>query len=330
MATCTDNPRDLTPDLPVVVILGLTATGKTGLALALGGRFDLEIVNADSRYLYRGMDIGTAKPTAEELAAIPHHLVDTLEPDEPYALALFLDDAFAAIEDIGSRGKLPVVVGGTPQYLRALIEGWQTPRVPPDEELRARLEQDPVEDLYQRVREVDPESAERIGPTNARRLIRALEVWEKSGEPLSAQQGKYPPPYRTLVIGLQLDRDVLYARIDARARWMFANGLLDEARALLRYDASLPSMSAIGYPEARAVVQGELTVEEAIEQTSYATHRYARHQQTWYRRFEGVRWFDAGEEGFAEAVVAGVSELLPSSNYKGPACPSLQPDSRKK
>lgn len=310
MANCTNNPRRLTPGLPVVVILGLTATGKTGLSLALAERFTVEIVNADSRYLYRGMDIGTAKPSAEELAAVPHHLVNTLEPDEPYSLALFLDDAFAAIEDIGKRGKLPVVVGGTPQYLRALIEGWQTPRVAPDEELRARLGEETVEDLFRRVQAVDPESAERIGPTNARRLIRALEVWEKSGEPLSAQQGKYPPPYRMLVIGLQLDRDMLYARIDERARRMFAGGLLDEVRSLLRYDPSLPSMSAIGYPEARAVVQGELTVEEAIEQTSYATHRFARHQQTWYRRFEGVQWFDVGDAGLVEQVSHVVGNLM--------------------
>jgi tRNA dimethylallyltransferase len=314
VAHCTDNPRNLTPGLPLVVILGLTATGKTGLSLALAERFDLESVNADSRYLYRGMDIGTAKPTAEELAAVPHHLVDTLEPDEPYALAMFLDDAYAAIEAIGRRGRLPVVVGGTPQYLRALIEGWQTPRVPPDEELRAKLEREPVEELFTRVQAVDPASAERIGPTNARRLIRALEVWEKSGVSLSAQQGKYPPPYRMLLIGLQLERDLLYARIDARVRWMFANGLLDEARALLRYDASLPALSAIGYPEARAVVQGELTVEEAIERTCYATHRYARHQQTWYRRFEGVRWFDAGDEGLVERVSDAVGVLVDDRN----------------
>ncbi|CAN5787754.1 tRNA (adenosine(37)-N6)-dimethylallyltransferase MiaA [soil metagenome] len=312
MANCTDNPRGLTPGLPVVVIVGLTATGKTGLSLALAERFDIEIVNADSRYLYRGMDIGTAKPTPEERARVLHHLIDLLEPDEPYSLAMFLDDAYAASEEIGRRGRLPVVVGGTPQYLRALIEGWQTPRVPPDDELRARLEQLPVEELFRRVREVDPESAGRIGSTNARRLIRALEVWEKTGEPLSAQQGKYPPPYRMLVIGLRRDRDELYRRIDERARWMFANGLLDEARSLLDYDASLPSMSAIGYPEARAVVQGELTVEEAIERTSFATHRYARHQQTWYRRFADVHWFDAGDEGHVDAVVAEVDELLRS------------------
>lgn len=310
MTNCTDNPRRLTPGLPVVVILGPTATGKTGLALALAERFDIEIVNADSRYLYRGMDIGTAKPTAEERARVPHHLLDLLEPDEPYSLATFLDGAYAAIEDIGRRGKLPVVAGGTPQYLRALIEGWQTPRVPPDDELRAKLEQVPVEELFMRVQEVDPESAERIGPRNARRLIRALEVWEKTGEPLSAQQGKHPPPYRMLVIGLRRDRDELYRRIDERARWMFANGLLDEARDLRGVDTAAPSMSAIGYPEARAVVLGEITVEEAIERTSYATHRYARHQQTWYRRFEDVHWFDAGDERLVERVSDAVEDLV--------------------
>ena len=310
MTDCTDNPRGLTPGLPVVVILGLTATGKTGLSLALAERFDIEIVNADSRYLYRGMDIGTAKPTPDELAGAPHHLVDLLDPDEPYSLVTFLDDAFAAIEAIGRRGRLPVVVGGTPQYLRALIEGWQMPRVPPDDELRARLKGVPVEELHRRVEEVDPESAERIGPTNARRLIRALEVWEKTGRPLSEQQGKAPPPYRMLLIGLQRDHEEIYDRIDERARWMFDNGLLDEARDLLRYDPSLPALSAIGYPEARAVVLGALSLEEAIERTQFATHRFARQQRTWYRRFEGVRWFDAKDEELVERVGDAVGELL--------------------
>ena len=161
-------------------------------------------------------------------------------------------------------------------------------------------------------REVDPESAERIGPTNARRLIRALEVWEKTGKPLSEQQGKAPPPYRMLLVGLQRDHEEIYDRIDERARWMFDNGLLDEALDLLRYDRSLPAMSAIGYPEARAVVLGELSLEEAVERTQFATHRFARQQRTWYRRFEGVRWFDAGDEELVEAVEVEVRKLLTS------------------
>jgi tRNA dimethylallyltransferase len=307
---CTDNLRGLSPGLPVVVILGPTAVGKTALSFALAERFDIEIVNADSRYLYRGMDIGTAKPTPEELARVPHHLVDIFDPDEPYSLARFLDDGYGAIEDVGQRGKLPVVVGGTPQYLRALIEGWQVPRVPPDAEFRARLEREPVEALFERVRRVDPVSAERIGPANARRLIRALEVWEKSGRRLSEQQGKQPPPYRFLLAGLRREREELYRRIDERARWMFANGLLDEARALLRYAPGLPAMSAIGYPEARAVVLVELDLEEAIERTCHANHRYARHQLTWYRRFDGVRWFDAGDANLIEGVSDAVGELI--------------------
>ena len=313
MADCTDNPRALTPGLPVVVILGQTATGKTGLSLDLSSRYDLEIVNADSRYLYRGMDIGTAKPTREERSAAPHHLIDTLDPDDPYSLALYLDDAFAAVERIGCRGRLPVVVGGTPQYLQALVEGWQMPRVAPDEELRARLGREPVEEIYRRVDEVDPVSAARIGSTNVRRLIRALEVWEKTSRPLSEQQGKHPPPYRMQVVGLRLDRDKLYQRIDQRVAWMFANGLLDEARALQRYDPSLPAMSAIGYSEARAVVLGELTVDEAIERTCYATHRFARHQATWYRRFDRVQWFDVEEDGVVKKVATEIETLSTSS-----------------
>jgi tRNA dimethylallyltransferase len=306
----TDNSRELTPGLPVVVILGATATGKTGLALRLADRLDIEIVNADSRYLYRGMDIGTAKPDAAEQRRLPHHLIDILEPDESYSLARFLDDAYAAVEDIGSRGNLPVVAGGTPQYLRAFIEGWTMPRVPPDEELRERLDGGDAAELFDRLSVVDPASAERIGPTNKRRMIRALEVYEKSGIPMSEQSGKQPPPYCMILVGLRLDRDALYERIDARARWMFGHGILQEAQRLLPLDPGLPALSSIGYPEARAAVLGEIDVETAIERASFSTHRYARHQATWFRRFTGVHWFDAASPTLTDDVATLISTQM--------------------
>lgn len=303
MGLRTDNSRNLTAGLPVIVILGATATGKTGLALRLAERFDIEIVNADSRYLYRGMDIGTAKPDEAEQQRVPHHLIDILEPDENYSLARYLDDAYSAVEGIGRLAKLPVVAGGTPQYLRAFIEGWTMPRVPPDEELRARLDDHDTAELFDRLDAVDPPSAERIGPTNKRRLIRALEVFEKSGIPMSEQSGKEPPPYRLILVGLRLDREALYERIDARARWMFEHGILDEARRLLPLDPSLPALSSIGYPEARAAVRGEIDLETAIERASFSTHRYARHQSTWFRRFADVHWFDATSPTLVKDVV---------------------------
>lgn len=310
MGQRTDNSRNLTPGLPVVVILGATATGKTDLALRLASPFTIEIVNADSRYLYRGMDIGTAKPEPAERQRVPHHLIDILEPDETYSLARFLDNAYAVVEEVGNRGMLPVVVGGTPQYIRAFIEGWMMPRVPPDADLRLRLDDLQTAELFDRLSAADPASADRIGPTNRRRMIRALEVYEKSGIPMSEQSGKEPPPYRLILVGLWRSREDLYERIDARARWMFEHGILDEARRLLPLDPGLPALSSIGYPEARAAVLGEIDLETAIARASFSTHRYARHQTTWFRRFPTTHWFDAASPTLTEDVVDLISEQV--------------------
>lgn len=302
----------MTAGLRVVVILGSTATGKSGLALRVAQRFDSEVVSADSRYLYRGMDIGTAKPSRAELASVRHHLVNVVEPQDDYSLATFLDEAFAAVEDVGSRGLVPIIAGGTPLYLRALLQGWSVPRVAPDVGLRLELEEQQIEGLFQRVQDVDPASAERIGPTNKRRLIRALEVFKVAGRPMSDLEGKQPPPYRFLVLGLRQERDALYRRIDERVRWMFAHGLLDEARELLErgLPPDTPAMSAIGYPEARAVVLDELDLEEAIERASFATHRYVRHQETWFRKFENVHWLDSASAGYVDEALSLVGRFL--------------------
>jgi tRNA dimethylallyltransferase len=314
VATLTDghNERVLTPGLKLVVVLGATATGKSSLALELAGTLDAEIVSSDSRYLYRGMDIGTAKPSREELDQVPHHLVDILEPADDYSLANYLDDAYAAIEDIWQRGRLPIVAGGTPLYLRALLQGWNVPRVPPDLAFRSDMEQLDAGDLLAQLRTVDPVTAERTEPNNKRRLIRALEVYRGSGQPLSELEGKHPPPYRTLLLGLFQPRDSLYRRIDERVQWMFDNGLLDEARRLieLKVPESAASMSAIGYREARAVVAGAMEVSDAIESTCHATHRYVRHQETWFRRFENVVWLDSSEPDTPFRAGQIVSEFI--------------------
>jgi tRNA dimethylallyltransferase len=306
--------QDLTPGLPVVVVLGPTATGKTELAIRIAQAFTGEVVSADSRYFYRGMDIGTAKPSPEEQAGVPHHLIDILDPDESYSLGQFLDDVYDAIEDVAARKHLPVVAGGTPQYLRAMLEGWTVPEVPPDDVLRSRLDLNSTEALFERLADVDPQSAERIGPSNKRRMIRALEIYEKTGQTMTALSGKRPPPYRFHVIGLTQPREVLYPRIDARVRRMYAEGWLDEVRDLHAsgITAAQPSMSAHGYREALEVVTGQTDVEDAIARTCTIIHRYVRHQQTWFRRFDGVHWFDSSVDGWTQSALATVDSFLDS------------------
>lgn len=307
-----DNARRLTPGLRVVVILGATATGKTDLALRVAEAAGGEIVNADSRYFYRGMDVGTAKPSLTERARVPHHLIDLLDPTEPFSLGAFLDLAYQAVEDVAARGRLPIVTGGTPQYLRAFLEGWRPPEVPPDEALRARLDALSTEELYAQLVAVDARSAERTGPYNRRRMIRALEVYEKLGRPMSEVSASQPPPWRFLVIGLRHDREALYERIDRRVEAMHAAGWLDEVARLRErgVTAATPAMSAHGYREALAVLDGTMTLDEAIRQTQTMVHAYVRHQTTWFRRFGGVQWLDSGTEGYADEALAMVHMFI--------------------
>jgi tRNA dimethylallyltransferase len=310
--------RQLTNGINVVVVLGPTATGKTDLSIRIASSFGGEVVSADSRYFYRGMDIGTAKPSLAEQAGIPHHLIDILEPDEPYSLGQFLDDVYRDIEAVAQRDHLPVVAGGTPQYLRAMLEGWTVPEVAPDDELRARLDLESTLDLYTRLGSLDPDSAERIGPSNKRRLIRALEIYEKTGRTMTEQTGKSAPPYRFHIIGLTQPRERLYIRIDARVRQMYAEGWLDEVSALHERDitAAHPSMSAHGYREALEVVTGATEVEDAIARTCFIVHRYVRHQQTWFRRFEGVNWVDSSIDGWQDEAIASVRSFLAGSESR--------------
>jgi tRNA dimethylallyltransferase len=307
-----NNERVLTPGLRIVVILGPTATGKTALAIHVAKAFSGEVVSADSRYFYRGMDIGTAKPDGVEQSGIRHHLIDIREPDQAYSLATFLDDAFEAIEDIGHRSKLPVIAGGTPQYLRALLEGWTVPHVAPDEELRAVLDAEPVSHLFERLQKIDPASAARIGPANKRRLIRALEVHQILGRPMSEVSGAAPPPYLVRIIGLFLDRETIYRRIDDRVRSMYASGWLEEVRRLHERGITpdMPAMSAHGYREALEVVRGETDLEHAIQRTCYMIHRYVRHQETWFRRFENVTWFDSSSPNVHDHVLDNIARFL--------------------
>ncbi|WP_298815376.1 tRNA (adenosine(37)-N6)-dimethylallyltransferase MiaA [Chloroflexus sp.] len=278
----------------LIAIVGPTATGKTELAIAWAQRLDGEIVSADSRQIYRGMDIGTAKPTPDEQAYAPHHLIDIRDPDQSFSLAEFQDLALAAIADIEARGRTPLLVGGTGQYLAAVLEGWQIPRVAPQPALRAELEQlaarEGPETLHARLAAVDPVAAARIPPTNIRRVVRALEVYLVSGEPISRLQERRPPPFRPRTIWLHRPRTELYARADARIERMIAAGLVDEVASLLArgYDWSLPAMSSLGYIQFRPYFEGTADLAACIERLRFDTHAFIRRQEMWFRRLPNL------------------------------------------
>jgi tRNA dimethylallyltransferase len=298
------------PETPVVAIVGPTAAGKTALSLALARRLGAEIVSADSRQVYRGMDIGTAKPTAAERAAAPHHLIDVVDPDEEFSLATYQDMATQAIAAIAARGRLPLVVGGTGQYLAALLQGWQLPRVAPDPELRARLEREAAQQgavaLHDRLARVDPEAAASILPSNVRRVIRALEVFELTGRPISEQRAMRAPPYRTATIWLTLAAERLYARIDVRVDAMVAAGLVEEVRGLVArgFGWELPAMSGLGYREFRPYLAGEAALAEAVQRLKYDTHAFARRQKSWFARLPNVTQLPADAPDLLERALA--------------------------
>jgi tRNA dimethylallyltransferase len=283
----------------LIAVVGPTATGKTALAITLAQRLGGEIVGADSRQVYRHMDIGTAKPTAEERSLAPHHLIDVVDPDEEFSLAQYLEQAVAALEDVWSRGKQPLLVGGSGQYVWALLEGWRVPRLPPQRKLRRELEEraasQGAEALHRELAQVDPKAAARIDPRNVRRVIRALEVHKATGRPISYWQEKGPPSWQTLILGLTCPRQELYERIDVRVDAMMEAGLVDEVRGLLAmgYDPSLASMSGIGYKQICQHLASELDLAMAVARIKTATHRLARQQYTWFRLDDQrIRWLE--------------------------------------
>jgi tRNA dimethylallyltransferase len=298
-----------TDHTPLIVIVGPTGVGKTTLAIQLAQALDGEIVSADSRQIYRGMDIGTAKPTPDERAGVPHYLIDILDPDDGFSLAEFQERAYAAIDDVVRRGRLPFLVGGTGQYVRAVVEGWVIPRVPPDPRLRAQLyadvERDGAQALYDRLLSLDPDASELIDRRNVRRVVRALEVCLKTGHPFSTQRGKTPPPYAILRIGLTMEREALYGRIDDRIDNMIAAGLVDEVRDLLAqgYGWGLPSMSSLGYVQLKGVFEGTSSLEEAVALIKKETRRFIRHQYNWFRPTDArIHWLDAAQDPYPAAL----------------------------
>ena len=274
----------------LVAIVGATGTGKSAIALELAQRLGGEIVNADSRQVYRGMDIGTAKPGSEDRRKVRHHLYDVADPGDGYSLALYQQQAKETLDEIWSREAFAWVVGGTGQYVWGLLENWQVPDVPPDEALRAELaafaDAEGHEALHARLAAVDAESAAKIDGRNIRRVVRALEVFEKSGRAMSDWQKAIAPEFEFLLFGIDVPRKVLYERVDRRVETMFASGLIEEVQGLLDsgVPADCPVMSSIGYGETVRYLRGDETLDEAKERTKIATHRLIRSQDQWFRR----------------------------------------------
>ena len=284
----------------VIAIVGPTAVGKTALAIALAQRFNGEIVNADSRQVYTGMDVGTAKPSAYELRVARHHLIDIRTPWEPLSLGEYLPLAHQAITDIAVRGRLPLICGGTGQYVWAILEGWQVPPVPPDPAFRAELESRAAEcgsrSLWNELDRLDPQRAASIDPNNTRRVIRALEVERSGREPATRRDKSTQCRHRVLTIGLSAERSALYQRIDERFDRMLDNGLLDEARRLAESGLALGHgpLSGVGYTQIGQYLDGELTLAEAVDRAKTQTHRLVRRQNTWFKLSDPrIVWLDA-------------------------------------
>ena len=300
----------------LVAIVGPTAVGKSKLAIRLAQIFDAEIVGADSRQVYRYLDIGTAKPSPEERALVPHHLIDVVDPDEDFSLALYQRMAYEAIENIQRRGKPAFLVGGSGLYVWSIIGGLRIPQVPPNPQFRRKLEERAAKEggevLHRELQEIDPASAQRIDPRNIRRLIRALEVSHLSDVPFTQLQRGEPPPFRALVVGLTTARQELYRRIDSRVDWMVEQGLVHEVEGLLSrgYGPDLPAMSGLGYKQIGLYLEGEMDLAQAVQRIKYETHRFARHQYAWFRpEDKRIHWFDI-RNGVQEPICRLVGRFL--------------------
>ncbi len=304
---------------PLIAILGPTASGKTAFGLRLGQQLGGEIINADALQVYRGLDIGTAKPTAEEQAALPHHLIDILDPDEAYSAGEFVRRARPLVNEIQGRGFVPILVGGSGLYLRALLEGL-SPIPPTDPQTRKKLEErcrtEGLETLYRELCEVDSQTAKRLAPRDRQRILRALEVAAASGRPLSSWIRQKPlgtKPLKAVKLGLTLPRSILYDRVSRRVAEMVRQGWVEEVATLLDHglDPNVPAFQAIGYRQIVRHIQESWSLQAAVEDTIQATRRYAKRQMTWFRKETEVRWISASD------VEQNLSSLLEKLNLEG-------------
>ena len=301
----------------ILVLVGPTASGKTAVSIELAKLLNAEIVSADSIQVYRGLDIGSAKPTLEERQGITHHMIDVVDASNgSFSVAEYKRLASQCIEDIAARGKLPIVAGGTGLYINALTYPLQFTNVPGDPAVREALQNEQVREpgsLYRRLQEIDPATAARLHPNDGKRIVRALEVYEVSGQPLSAHGADFQnaagakPPFDAALFGLNMDRTLLYARIERRVDDMMRTGLLSETRALLDAGLSLDllALQGLGYKQLLRHLRGETTLSDAVEEIKQETRRYAKRQLTWFKRDMRIRWLDASggdARALAEAI----------------------------
>ncbi len=300
----------------LVAVVGPTAVGKSKLGIAIAKHFNGEIVNADSRQIYKLMDIGTAKPGREEREQIKHYMLDIIKPDQPYSLSLYQQASLSCISDIQDMGKLPVLVGGSGQYVWSVLEGWSIPAVAPNaafrERMMSRAESDGVDTLYRELEVIDPATAAGMLPNNLRRIIRALEIYDKTGKLPSSLRAKKGLPYPALIIGLTDEREHLYGLIDSRIERMIEAGFVEEVKNLLDmgYRRELPSMSSLGYGQIADHLAGRMGLQEAVQAIKYETHRFARNQYAWFRPSDGrISWFESGD-GLEDRAMEEIREFL--------------------
>jgi tRNA dimethylallyltransferase len=288
----------------LIVICGPTATGKTALAVQLGTVFKAPILSADSRQVYRGFDVGTAKPTLEERAGVPHYLIDIADPKETYTVARFQQEAMTLIHTFHQQGITPILAGGTGLYIQSVTEGLVIPSVAPDPILREFLATKPLEELRTELLLKDPEAARSIHPNDRLRTSRALEVWYTTGKPLSSQKGQNPPSYPILYLGLDTpNRAFLQQRIELRTQAMVQKGLLEEIHSLeQQYGQDLSLLETLGYREFRQYLRKECTLEEAIQKTILHTRQFAKRQTTWFKANPNILWLDIANHDFGQLI----------------------------
>ncbi|OES43528.1 tRNA (adenosine(37)-N6)-dimethylallyltransferase MiaA [Domibacillus iocasae] len=301
----------------VAVIIGPTASGKTDLSIYLAKKYNGEVISGDSMQVYRGLSIGTAKVTKEEMDGVPHHLIDIKDPDKPFSAAEFQQLAREKITDINVRGKLPIICGGTGLYIQSVLYDYEFAADGTDstirKEIEAEAEEIGAEALHDQLKEIDPETAASFHPNNVRRTIRALEIYRTTGEPASKQKSSKLPAerYDSVMIGLTMDRAVLYDRINARVDIMMKNGLLSEANWLYEMNiTNAPAVQAIGYKELFPYLRGEQPLEEAVDILKQNSRRYAKRQLTWFRNKMDINWFDVTDKSAREEKKQQICSLL--------------------